>query len=223
MDALARFRVAHGQKAVSIDLGAMDADGMLSNNSTLRVKALASGHVAIVSRPEFHALLDYYCDPRRELTVETCQIVYGFNTPTTMRAKGYEPGYRMQLPLFQHTFSIGEEGQELPRAAGEGVVSHRPELLAATSLAQAGGVVTRALIERLVKHLPGLESGPDAGKSIHAYGLDSLMAIELRSWFANEFLADVPIFEIVGEISFAELGLLVAKRSGLKQDGWTVE
>ena len=49
---------------------------------------------------------------------------------------------------------------------------------------------------------------------MHAYGVDSLVAVELRNWFSQVLEADVAVFEILGEgRSFEDLGTLVAGKS----------
>ena len=220
MDALAHYRIAHGQKAAVLDLGVMVSDGMLVDNPGLKQKALASGHSEEITRPEFYALLEYYCDPEREiLTQEECQTVYGLSLPATMRARGKEPGHRMALPFFRHMFQIGTSAEETEGATEE-TVSHRQKFAAAATPAEAGEVVCQALIDRLAHNLPSLADNPDLEKPLHSYGVDSLMAIELRNWLANEFGADVPIFEISGESSLTGLGVFVARSSAFGQAAW---
>lgn len=85
---------------------------------------------------------------------------------------------------------------------------------------EAGGLVCRAIIERLANNLPGLGANPDMDKTFHLYGVDSLMAIKLKSWFANEFGADVPIFVILGESSFADLRVFTAQNSAFRREAW---
>ena len=38
----------------------------------------------------------------------------------------------------------------------------------------------------------------DTGKPLYAYGVDSLLAVELRNWFGKEIGAEVAIFDIMG-------------------------
>lgn len=45
------------------------------------------------------------------------------------------------------------------------------------------------------------------------YGLDSLMAIELRNWIGRDFAPSVAVFDIMGGSSISALGDLVAKRT----------
>jgi len=46
---------------------------------------------------------------------------------------------------------------------------------------------------------------------MHLYGVDSLIAVELRNWF-TEFSADIAIFEILGGATFKAVGGLAALR-----------
>ena len=48
-----------------------------------------------------------------------------------------------------------------------------------------------------------------------AYGVDSLVAVELRNWLAREAKADVPILELLGPHSLQELSEEVALKSKL--------
>lgn len=57
------------------------------------------------------------------------------------------------------------------------------------------------------------------GEPVHKFGVDSLQALELLSWFAKEFAADVPIFEILGESTLMSVGLCAATKSKLR---WSV-
>ena len=66
-DALARYRVAHGEKAVAMDLGAMSDDGLLAENRTLLSRVLQYGVLDPVRREEFFVILDYHCDPARPI------------------------------------------------------------------------------------------------------------------------------------------------------------
>ena len=43
MDALAHYRIANGEKAVSIDLSIIDDEGLVSENQGLMIKLKASG------------------------------------------------------------------------------------------------------------------------------------------------------------------------------------
>lgn len=216
MDALAHYRIARGQKAAVLDLGCMISDGMLADNLTLRQKVLASGHTAEVSRAEFHALLDYYCDPGRAiLSQEECQTVYGLSLPATMRVRGLDSGHRMAMPFFRHMFQIGTSAQK-PQTTTTETRSQRQRFEATETLAEAGELVCKTMMERLASDLPSLGENPDTDKPLYSYGVDSLMAIQLQRCLAIEFGADVSIFVLLSGTSLSELGIFIAQNSDFR-------
>ena len=91
---------------------------------------------------------------------------------------------------------------------------------AAGSLHEAGAIVVQGLARRLAKALSMSAEDIDATKPLHAYGVDSLLAVELRNWFAKELAADVAIFDIMGGVSIAGVGVTVAGKSGFRGVGW---
>jgi hypothetical protein len=62
----------------------------------------------------------------------------------------------------------------------------------------------------------------DIHTPLHKYGVDSLLAVELRNWIMREFQAEVAVFETMGGSTFSSLGLLIAQRSGVKHPLWNV-
>jgi aryl carrier-like protein len=52
------------------------------------------------------------------------------------------------------------------------------------------------------------------------YGLDSLVAVELRNWFAKNVQADVAIFDILGGSTIKALGATVASKSQFRRADW---
>jgi acyl carrier protein len=75
-------------------------------------------------------------------------------------------------------------------------------------------------MKRLITMNPNLENRIDTDafdEPIQRFGVDSLLAIELRSWFAKEFAADIPIFEILGEGTLKSIAVLTTQRSTLSR------
>ncbi|KAF7853221.1 hypothetical protein EAF04_010723 [Stromatinia cepivora] len=62
-DALARYRVSKGEKAISLDLGAMVDDGILAENTWLLDRVLTYGALEPINRETYFTLLEYYCNP----------------------------------------------------------------------------------------------------------------------------------------------------------------
>lgn len=217
MDGLAHYRVARGQKAVSIDLGAMTEDGLLSEDPEFLQRVLAYGSLEGISRKQFSAILDYYCNPDLPLLTDGhSQVIIGLGNG---RGSGLDGMSISNQPMFSHLRQCGEALK--PGAIDDKeVLDFKSSFLASTSLVESGAIVTEALIKKLSKSFPTLETNVDARKPLHSYGVDSLLAVELRNWLAKEFSANIPVFEISGGATFLSVGLTVAERSEAKQIIW---
>lgn len=58
---------------------------------------------------------------------------------------------------------------------------------------------------------------------LDSYGVDSLVAVELRNWVAKELDADIAVFETLGGATIAGIGSLAASKSSFKQSSWTIK
>ena len=215
--ALAHHRVLAGEKATAIDLGWMGSVGVIAENEKYRRGKEDAADMAQIEEAEFHALLDHYCDPNLELTSPPkTQPMVGLVTPAQFRTIGLEAPYWMQRPVFAPLAQMGLVGltSSDPDVRTSEAVDYMAEILGAQSLTEAGAVVVSGLVRKLCKVLSAASAEEiDVGKPLHSYGVDSLLAVELRNWFAKEFKADVAIFDIMGAENIAKVGDLVAERS----------
>ena len=222
LDAMAHYRVSRGEKAVAINLGAIVSDGYLAENQEVRDRLLAAGSMLPITREDVFALLEYYCDPELPiLSPPHCQIVIGINNPQNIMLQGQDLPSFMRQPMFsimQHMPGAGTEAS----ADGSSVKDARnfqAEFLKALSPTDASVVAATAIVAKLARALSSVqEEDVDVHKPIHTLGVDSLLAVELRSWIAREFQADVPIFELLSGNSFATVGVIIAKKSRLRRD-----
>ena len=212
MDALCRYRVASGQKSASLDLGWMAQEGVVAESSTLTTSMADAAHVLPIYQTEFHALLDYYCNPAIQIDESNVQVVLGPETPAAMRRKGLKEPLWMQRPTFAHLRQIGH-GQQGHSENSEGTTNYAELLSAAGSIDEAAQIVIKGLTERLAKALRVPAETIDTKKPLHQYGVDSLLAVELRNWFAKTCAAQIAVFNIVGAASFEELGERIVKKS----------
>lgn len=103
-------------------------------------------------------------------------------------------------------------------SAGNGSgISLREELsrCGAEELAAATDLITQAMVERLAKLMMMPESDVDAGKPLSAYGVDSLVAVEVRNWIARETGVDVSVFDIMANVPMRALAGDLAGRCKL--------
>ncbi|KAK7983237.1 hypothetical protein PG989_010639 [Apiospora arundinis] len=220
MDGLARFRLAQGERAVSLDLGAVPDGGYLVSNSEHaagRQHVLQADKYALTPVRELCALLDVFCRPPAEeegqeqtaagLRCYGGQAIVGIRPPSHWKHAEEVPP-TLNQPFWGHMHHVplpagleggggGENGRKKRQTLN--VVER---LAAARSDNEAEEVVGEALAQRLSGLLGVAEDRLDPHKPMHSYGLDSLSAIELRSWIGQTFQVDFPVFVILGSATF---------------------
>lgn len=88
-----------------------------------------------------------------------------------------------------------------------------PLFRAASSLAEVGNLICDAVVKKLSRTLGTPQEDIDTTRPMHYYGVDSLIAVELRNWFGKDMSADVAIFDILSGASISTVSLIVAGRS----------
>ncbi|KAH8721497.1 polyketide synthase PksD [Phaeosphaeriaceae sp. PMI808] len=219
-DSLARFRIERGQKATSIDLGVMRTIGIIAETEALQKNYEDATSYGQIEENEFLAILEIYCDPARPLppTPDKSNVTMGLNTPVDALSRGAEPLEFLQRPLFRR-FSQLRGGMH--QTSSSSSTSTFPALLfrQAESAEERTTVVVESLAKKLARALSIQPEEVDAHRPLHAFGVDSLVAVELRNWIAREFVADVPVFEITGGKTVAAIGELVNKTSQVSLGG----
>ena len=211
-DGLAQYRIAHGEKAVALDLGNMLSVGYVAEREGL-AEALQSQFFMGVEESEFHALLDYYCDPILPLLSSAqSQVIVGLEVPAVLHSKHIEEPFWMRRPLFKQLYQI-ESQKASPTPDAEAAISYEAVFQAAESLAEVGERIVDGLRTKLSRTLAMEKENIDAGRPMHTYGVDSLAAVELRTWFRRVIGAEMTVFEILGNGSIASLAMTVAGKS----------
>lgn len=216
-DALARYRIRNGLKASVVDLGIILSVGYAAERVDVMGHLRAQGYSAL-REEEYHAMLDELCNPNNTVApILRSQISLGFELPETLRSKGIEfPGW-MHDPLFRHLHQIRTVGGVVEDSKDS--VNYAMLLAGAGTREAAEELITKAIVQKLSKAL-GLDvSVIDPSQPMHVYGVDSLVAVEMRTWLLKEMGAEVAVFDMVGESTIRSLGVFVAARSNLVQLG----
>ncbi|KAK8018590.1 hypothetical protein PG991_007780 [Apiospora marii] len=211
-DALAQYRVAHGQAAASLDIGGVVDGGYLTGLGNFISGMRRSKEFVPMLTKEVLSLLDIYCDPHNGFSRDSrgCQVIVGLAPPAHWKDVQAVP-WVMQQPLWGHLHHVplplGYDRE--PRAvesedeAGSGNKTQLVGgLLASGSLAEAAEVVSEALVTYVCSMLGTPAKRIDQKRPMHSCGLDSLSAITLRNWVGKMFDTDLPVFEILGGASF---------------------
>lgn len=210
-DALARYRIAHGEKAVSIDLGTIQNVGYVAERDDL-AEAIGSDRYMSISEAEFHAILDYYCDPTVIISSLHSQVVTGLDTAAGLRARQLEEPFYMSWPMFSHLHQIDRHGAAVLDNI-EMTTSYETLFKAAESMDEVAELIVEGLRTRLAKMMAMEKDNIDASRPLQDYGIDSLAAVEIRTWFKRAVGADVAVFDILSKNSVASFGALAAEQS----------
>ncbi|KAK8037713.1 hypothetical protein PG991_001059 [Apiospora marii] len=213
-DSLAHWRTSHGRRTTAIDLGVVSEVGVVAETDQLK-RHLAGGAQGFgpVDEREILALLDICCDP----AAGHCppQIILGLRTPADFLARSTEPPETLQRPLFAH-FQHAPSSALLAGAAAAGSSPGTLFRQAGTAEARTS-VVVETLARRLARALAVEPGDVDADRPLHAFGVDSLVGVELRNWIAREFAANLPVFEIVGGSTVTRVAQLIEGCSQVKR------
>lgn len=225
-DALARARAdasAYQGVSVSLDLGWLLDAGIVSEREDYRQKWEGSQDIKGVRAADLIAVLDYFCDPARRLTPAAnlspyssrSQLLIGAVTPADLPQQGEIAPPSMTRPLLD-AFRIypGRSDVGADSLTSESQTqSPRARFRAATSFDEKCNAVNDALKDRLARALGVEVDDVDSGRPVSSYGVDSLMAVELRNWMRKDYDVDIAVFEILGETTFVGLSRQVTSKA----------
>jgi hypothetical protein len=239
MDALARYRVSLGERAVSIDLGMMVSAGVVAETEGMLDSLQRMGWFMGVEERELFALLEVYCHPHSSSADDfasasdgdshsNSQIVVGVETPAGMARKGLEPPHWMQRPFFSHfhlltpsnnTSATTNQSTQSPSNPNISDITTLLHQTPSSSPSTAAAHISNFFISKLSQITGIPREAIDPAKPVHAAdGINSLVAVELRNWFEKKVGADVAVLEILGGGSILELCTLAAGRSRFRGD-----
>ena len=233
-DALAHYRRARGLKAVTVDLGVMRDVGVIAEQGAtdyLKEWELPFG----MRESEFHALMKMIIasemtevkeDGINGTTINKppTQIIHGLATGETVLDAAVRTPFYFTDPRFSMLAGNGPSSStniaSNSVAPGEkGSLSIRDQITQSKTLAEAAKAITDALVTRVAKSLQADKSEIDEARSLHSYGVDSLVGVELANWIFRETKVGVSVFDILATVSIANFSRGLAEKSSLFQEG----
>ncbi|KAF2143954.1 uncharacterized protein K452DRAFT_316749 [Aplosporella prunicola CBS 121167] len=206
-DALAHYRRSQGLKAISVNLGIMRDVGVLAETGT-------SGNIKLweevlgIREPAFHALMKSLINQQYRGSQEHCpvQVCTGLGTADIMATHGLaQPDYFSDPrfgPLAVTTVAVSASTESQGSA-----VSLAARISKASSKEEATEIITGALVHKTADILQMPSSEVDPSRPLYRYGVDSLVALEVRNWITRELKANMALLEILAAVpieSFAE-------------------
>ncbi|KAI1146423.1 KR domain-containing protein [Nemania diffusa] len=198
LDALARYRTARGLPGVSLDLGGVKSVGFVAESTDDVL-----GRVIQLGNPQ----------PPPRPSVDDAQVVTSIDSWTNVESSSpikRDPRFRALQAVARAAGSDGNKAQT--QASGDILLTQA--LSAATvTMVQAAEAITVAITSKLAKIFNIDSTEIDGTLSMSHYGVDSLVAVELRNWLSSSVKAKLSIFEILQSTSLAAFGTMVATKS----------
>lgn len=173
-----------------------------------------------IREPAFHALVKSLII-RQQDRGNTCpaQVCTGLGSGDLIATHGVARPYwfndARSGPLAATSVAVQSSAGSFEQ---EGVVSLESRLAKAGSKEQAIEIITEALVMKIVEILPMPSSEVDPSRPMYRYGVDSLVALEVRNWITREMKANIPLLEILAAEPFNTFAGNIAKKSKLIMD-----
>lgn len=212
LDDFARYRASKGLPGTTIDLGVVSEIGFVAENPELQagLEALTGANAHLTERDVLAliklAIIGKIDDSaNHQSTVGLSFEGLDPNNPATFWAN---------KARFSHLRRTAVDSEQSANNAGPSVTP-KQALKQATSLLEAMSIISEALIGKIssVLIIPAEEISTDKANIIS--GLDSLVAVEVRSWIAREFEAAITTMELMTSSSIGALADSIVGRSKL--------
>lgn len=204
MASLASQRRARGVAASVIDIAMLVGFGWMWRNAgeILEAQMKAAAYMSI-SEPEFHTIIAEAIEAGRPDSGLDPEIHTGLAMSNTASWK--------RFPRFSHFVPSETQSLTTKDMAAKADKTLRQLILEATSNEDVLNVLETAFSRKLcsVLQLASTSSSLDPKMALLSLGIDSLVAVELRSWFLKELAVDVPTLRILGGATIADISIEV--------------
>lgn len=216
-DELCRYRNSIGERASVVNFGMLVSSGVVAETEGLLDSLRGMGQMMEISHDEMFAVIEHHCKPQNNAQgPEEYQTLCGIELPSTMIERGQEvPNYLLR-PLFRHFHYVAAGNDSSPSSAAD-YVDYASILSKAGSTDAGAAEIVKWLIVKLSGILGLSADDIDTSKPISAYGVDSLLGMELRNWFERVLGAKIPIFEMLSNSSMADVCRIAASRSKFRE------
>jgi acyl carrier protein len=211
-NAMARDLSSQGHNVVALIAPVLYDAGKVADTPALRTYLLSTG-LAFMSSQELLNALDFYCHPGTKLSADEAQSIPMFWLPRYSANEGAEQPAWQHEPMYSHMILRNSADNGLPGKRGAST-RLTPNLIAAvTSLEEAEKIVLDALLKQISKTLRYELADLEPAKSLNSYGVDSLVAVELRLWMTKDIGADISVFDISSGQRISQLAAMAAAKS----------
>ncbi|KAF1961788.1 hypothetical protein CC80DRAFT_500152 [Byssothecium circinans] len=215
-DGLARRLAAEGRACLSLNLGSILSVGFAAEHD-LTASLRRDGFVGLPVAT-FLGLLDWACDPTNRTARDpmTAQLVSGLAGAQCLDPDHFRGVYWASKPMFRPLLQLSTAA--VRNDPTDAKVPTKNNFTAQTANAEDASalfeVALAALTDRLARLLAVPVEDIDHKRPVTAFGIDSLIGLELRQWAKKELKADITVLDIMQTKSVEALvEIIVAKCS----------
>ncbi|OAQ95890.1 hypothetical protein LLEC1_01631 [Akanthomyces lecanii] len=201
MNALAAQRKRRGVAASSIDISSVIGVGYVERAQDLSAETFTNMGYRPISEQDVHCLFAEAILLGRPEVPGGCELSTGV---TPVYADSQFKGQYLKDVKFSHF--VSERSTSGPQTGKTASVSVRTQLASAKTVAEATSVIKESFLARLRRVLDVNADEPiNELITLVEQGVDSLMAVEVRTWFLKELDVDIPVLKILGGSSVVDL------------------
>ncbi|EAW12416.1 type I polyketide synthase [Aspergillus clavatus NRRL 1] len=206
-DAIARHRSARGLPAVAIDLGMVREVGYVAETDGVANRLERMGFRAVDEEEVLHLIQEAILRPLRHAT--DSQILTGFNSHLST---GDTNAFWAKDPILGGVLRATGTKSTTRSNRVHDAMDLREQLTNVPIPNDRLVVLETAIVRKLAAMFFVEEAAIQVGESLARYGVDSLVAVELRNWLVVQLGIEVSIFDIMQGASVKQLASsLVAK------------
>lgn len=208
-DALSQHRRSKGLASMTIDLGILSDVGYIAENPE-QFERLDYLENLFISERDLHLILAAaMLGHTRDGIPASSQLVTGVGKELlTEGSLGFAMSSDMKYTELHDSLKGGSGAMD----SSEDILI-KENLRAATSVREACTIVETVLSTQLARALNMEAADVDLEKPMHAFGVDSLVAVEVRNVIFRRMEADISVFDILSSMPLAKLAMKVASKS----------
>lgn len=213
-DALCAHRRSLGLAGTSINLGWMGEIGFVAESDRAKVPQLVRDGVRDLKASQFFAIMESaLCNDE---AVSKGQPVLGLATGGLVRHAGRDEPYWFRDARFSATRLYDtHQSKSESTAKGTNGADIKSALASAKSFEEAKAIALSGLMAKLARGLMMELDDMDASRPINMYGVDSLVAVDVRAWAMKEMQSVVHVSDILKSMPMADLAGKMVEASKL--------
>lgn len=216
-DFFARWRASQDLPAVSLDLGFVGSASNVADKEGVAKRLTRAGYRQLSERHVLSLVESAICNPKRSIDMsQVITDIAAFDETQKDISWRQEPRFAALRTLTASDSHGDCQIQVANRKDGPlSNYSIQESLSRSDSWADGVDIVIAAITSKMSEMFMLPETNIDRSKPPSVYGVDSLLAVDVRNWLFAHLQAELSMFDVLQSESLAKLGDLTAEKSKL--------